>query len=141
MYMALMRVLREGTTTMGETVGHCNIPLLNDFFEDAFFDEMGLSGTFYRSPDSLTAFQSALDQIPWTPDLIMIFSGYDAHQDECGKDITNWTDREYELLTKRILDLARKASCPVLSVHGGGYKLSVTISAAVSHIQVLASYS
>jgi acetoin utilization deacetylase AcuC-like enzyme len=33
-----------------------------------------------------------------------------------------------------------KVSCPVLSSHGGGYRLPVTLSAAVSHVEVLASY-
>lgn len=140
MYMALQRVLKYGTTTMGEEVGHCNIPLLNEFFEDEFFEKMNLSGKFYRASESLPVFQAALDQIPWSPDLIFIFSGYDSHKDDCGKGITNWTDEEYKLLTKYVLELAGKASCPVLSVHGGGYKLAVTIPAAISHVEVLASY-
>lgn len=140
MYMALMRVVKDGTTTMAEEVGHCNIPLLNEFYEDEFFEKMNLSGKFYRASESLPVFQAALDQIPWTPDLIFIFSGYDSHKDDCGKGITNWTDEEYKLLTKYVLELARKASCPVLSVHGGGYKLAVTIPAAISHVEVLASY-
>jgi len=140
LYMGAVRVLRYGTTTMGEEVGHCNIPLLSQIYGDDFFERVGLGGKFYRAHESLRVFQSALQQIPWTPDLTFIFSGYDSHKDDCGKGITDWDSQEYKLLTRYVLELARNASCPVLSVHGGGYKLSVTISAAVSHVQVLASY-
>ena len=41
---------------------------------------------------------------------------------------------------KLVEELAKRASCPVLSVHVGGYKLPITISAAVSHVKVLANY-
>jgi acetoin utilization deacetylase AcuC-like enzyme len=67
------------------------------------------------------------------------FSGYDSHRDDCGKGITDWTDREFQHLTRLVLDLAQKASCPVLSCHGGGYQLPITVSAAIGHIKVLAS--
>jgi acetoin utilization deacetylase AcuC-like enzyme len=72
--------------------------------------------------------------------LIFIFSGYDAHKDDCGKGITDWINRDFKLLTRYVVELAKKASCPVLSTHGGGYKLSVAISAAVSHVEILANY-
>ncbi|HEC35066.1 MAG TPA: histone deacetylase [Anaerolineae bacterium] len=141
MYMALTRVMAKGTTTAGEEVGHCNIPLLNEFFENEFFEEMSLPGRFYRAAESLSVFGSALEQIPWIPDLIFIFSGYDSHKDDCGKGITNWTNQEYKTLTKYVIELAKRANCPILSVHGGGYKLPVTIPAAVSHVEVLAGGS
>jgi len=138
MYMALMRVMRDGTTTAGEKVGHCNIPLVNESYDDEFIEKMNLPGKLYRPSESLPAFQSALEQIPWTPDLIFIFSGYDSHKDDCGAGITNWSNQEYRLLTRYVIELAEKASCPVLSVHGGGYELPVTISAAISHVETLA---
>ena len=152
LYMGVMRVLKEGTTTKGEEVGHCNIPLLNQVFDDDFFERTAMSGKFYRVHQSLEVFQTALEQVPWMPDLIMtcwlssvdatnikmIFSGYDSHRDDCGKGITDWTNENYEVLTQYVLDLANEAGCPVLSVHGGGYKLPVTIPAAVSHVKVLA---
>jgi acetoin utilization deacetylase AcuC-like enzyme len=141
LYMASMRVLKYGTTTVGEEVGHRNIPLLNEFYEDDVFEQMeSLSGRFYRAPDSLVAFESVLGQIPWIPDLIFIFSGYDSHKDEGGKGITNWGNPEYRQLTRRVLNLAKETSCPVVSVHGGGYKLPVTVAAAASHVEVLATY-
>ena len=140
LYMALAGGLRYGTTTEGEKVGHCNIPLLNQFYDDNFAEEMNLSGRFYRASESLQIFRASLGQIPWTPGLILIFSGYDAHRDDCGAGITDWTNQDFKQLTRYVLELANEASCPVLSVHGGGYKLSVTVSAAVSHVEVLASY-
>jgi acetoin utilization deacetylase AcuC-like enzyme len=141
LYMASIGVLECGTTTMGNQVGQCNVPLLHKFFPDDSFEQMeSLSGKFYRASESLVAFRSALEQIPWQPDLITIFSGYDSHGDESGRGITDWGNQEYKLLTRYVLDLARQASCPVMSVHGGGYKLPVTIAATLSHVEVLASY-
>ena len=140
MYMAVMRVMKNGTTTAGEQVGHCNIPLLNEIYEDRFIEKMNLTGKFYRARESLPALQSALTHIPWTPDMILIFSGYDSHEDDCGKGITDWTDQEYVSLTQYVLDLAKQASCPVLSVPGGGYKLPTTISAAICHVEALAHF-
>lgn len=99
-----------------------------------------MDGKFYKSHESLNIFEEALLQIPWKPNLILIFSGYDSHQDDCGKGITNWTNQEFELLTLKVLELAKKSSTPVISSHAGGYKLPVTVSAALSHVEILASY-
>jgi acetoin utilization deacetylase AcuC-like enzyme len=139
-YMAKACGLKYGTTTMAEEVGHCNIPVLDQIFDDDFFESVGLGGRFYRACESLPAFRSALERIPWPPDLIFIFSGYDAHKDDCGKGITDWVNEDYRLLTQYVLELAQRSSSPVLSVHGGGYQLPVTISAAISHVEILASY-
>lgn len=139
LYMASVGVLRCGTTMAGEAVGQCNIPL-----RSAFFDELGaiatldLPGRFYGAAESLPAFRAALDRLPWTPDLIMIFSGYDSHRDDGGVGITNWTDQDYARLTGYVVTLAQRAQCPVLSVHGGGYDAGVTLSAVVRHVEVLA---
>jgi acetoin utilization deacetylase AcuC-like enzyme len=140
LYMALMKVLRNGTTTAGENAGHCNIPLLDKCYDDAAFEKLKLTGKFYRSHESLTVFHNALEELPWTPDLILIFSGYDSHKDDCGKDITDWSEAEYMLLTRYVLGLAKHAACPVLSVHGGGYNIQSTISSAIRHVDVLATY-
>jgi acetoin utilization deacetylase AcuC-like enzyme len=138
LYMATMRVLKSGATTMGEAVGHCNIPVLAAYYAEDDAEQIGLSGRLYRAHESLAAFRSALEHLPWSPDLIMIFSGYDSHRDDCGKDITNWMDHDFERLTQVVLDVALRAACPVLSVHGGGYTLPVTVSAAAAHVRVLA---
>jgi len=138
MYMASVRVMRSGTTTAGEKVGHCNIPLWNEFLERESLEKLGLPGEFYEAAESLPVFRSALDKLPWTPDLIMIFSGYDSHRDDCGAGITNWTNQEYKVLTEYVIELAERASSPILSVHGGGYNLPTTIPAAISHVEILA---
>lgn len=138
LYMAMACGLRYGTTTYGEEVGHCNIPLLDRVYGDDATKEMNLPGQFYRAPESLQAFRTALECVPWTPDLIFVFSGYDSHTDDCGEGITDWTNEDFRRLTRHVLDLAHRAACPVLSVHGGGYELPVTIPAAASHVEVLA---
>lgn len=139
MYMSFMRVIRQGTTVAGKEAGHCNIPLLDESFGNELAEKMGLHGIFYRADESLEIFQSSLEQIPWTPDMILIFSGYDSHKDDCGKGITNWTDEAYRILTRCVIEISKNANCPVLSVHGGGYILPVTINAALSHVEILQS--
>ncbi|MBW4566213.1 MAG: hypothetical protein KME32_35125 [Mojavia pulchra JT2-VF2] len=139
LYMAKASDLKAGTTTLGLAVGHRNIPLLPKNFPVEVLSKLGIDGEFYTSHESLNAFQEALAQIPWTPDLILIFSGYDSHQEDCGQGITDWNNQEFQLLTLKVLELAKKSSIPVLSSHGGGYKLPVTVSAALSHVEILAS--
>ncbi|KAF3883762.1 MULTISPECIES: histone deacetylase family protein [Nostocales] len=139
LYMAKASDLKAGTTTVGLAVGHCNIPLIPQNFAVEVLTKLGIDGKFYTSHESLNAFQEALLQIPWTPDLILIFSGYDSHQDDCGKGITDWTNQEFKLLTLKVLELAKESLIPVISTHGGGYKLPVTVSAALSHVEILAS--
>lgn len=140
LYMALASGLRYGTTQMGELLGHQNIPVLAKIFDDNFINQADWGGVFYRAEESLDVFSKALQKVPWLPDLILIFSGYDSHKDDQGNEITNWTNYDFETLTKLVLDFSYKASCPVLSVHGGGYNLPVTTSAACAHVEVLANY-
>lgn len=140
LYMAKASSLHNGTTTAALAVGHCNIPVLSDRFDDAFVTQLNLSGTFYRAAESVSVFEASLQNLPWTPDLICIFSGYDSHRDDCGKGITNWTNDDFVHLTQIVLDSAKVAGCPVLSVHGGGYKLPITVAAAVCHVNTLATY-
>jgi acetoin utilization deacetylase AcuC-like enzyme len=139
LYMSLTAGLQFGTTTAAEEVGQCNIPLLHDIFDDHFFAEINLTGKFYRASESLQVVQLALETLPWPPDLICVLSGYDSHKDDGGEGITDWTDQDYQTLTHMVLDLANNVNCPVLSAHGGGYTLPVAISAAVSHVEVLAT--
>jgi acetoin utilization deacetylase AcuC-like enzyme len=138
--MAKASDLSYGITTMAAKVGHCNIPLISEAITPDIIAKIGLDGEFYRSYESLSTFRTALDNLPWNPDLILIFSGYDSHRDDCGKGITNWTNKDFQQLTKYVLDLAKKISCPIISTHGGGYNTPVTISAALSHIEILANY-
>ena len=140
LYMAKAVGLHAGTTTAGATDGHCNIPVLSQVFEDHFFEQIGLSGHFYRAAQVAAVFERALAELPWQPDLICIFSGYDGHRDDCGRRITEWTEQDFGRLTRLVLDRAALARCPVLSVHGGGYQLPVTVASAICHIEVLATY-
>lgn len=140
LYMAKVSGLKYGTTALAEEVGHYNIPILHEIYEDDLFEELRLEGKFYRGHESLSLFKQAFDTIPWTPDLILIFSGYDSHRDDCGRGVTNWTNLEFRLLTEYVLEFAHRVSCPVLSTHGGGYRLAVTVSAAITHVDVLATY-
>src|SRR5215208_4734421 len=94
-----------GTTTAAATVGHCNIPLLHAVYDDSFGEQMRLSGQFYRAHESQRVFQEVLQQLPWQPDLICIFSGYDAHRDDCGKGISDWTNDDFRRLTQAVLDV------------------------------------
>lgn len=139
LYMALAAGLRGGMTPSGEALGHQNIPVLTKAFDDRFVAQAQWDGTFYRAEESLAAFRQALGKIPWQPDLVFIFSGYDAHREDQGRDITGWDDDDFERLTQDVREVAERAACPVVSVHGGGYNLPVTISAACRHVQALAS--
>ncbi len=140
LYMAVSQGIRYATSTQAEADGHCNIPILAESFDDDFFEQMNLDGSFYRSQDSLRVFAEAIENIPWQPDYLFLFSGYDAHINDQGRGVTNWTNDEYRSLTQMVLDLAKEADCPVLSVHGGGYNLSVAVEAATLHVEVLAEY-
>jgi acetoin utilization deacetylase AcuC-like enzyme len=139
LYMAKACGWHAGTTTAGAATGHCNIPILNERFDQTFPEQLGLPGVFYRAVEGFSAFQATLRSLPWQPDLLCIFSGYDAHQDDRGRRITNWTNDHFARLTREVLDCARRANAPTLSVHGGGYNLPVTVAAAVRHVEVLAT--
>jgi acetoin utilization deacetylase AcuC-like enzyme len=140
LYMAKASRLALGTTTAAEEAGHWNIPVLDQRFDGDVIGALGLSGRFYRGEESLVAVADALDALPWQPELICVFSGYDAHRDDCGRHVMGWDTADFGWLTRRVLDRAQQAGCPVLSVHGGGYKLPVTIAAATEHIRTLATY-
>lgn len=139
LYMSLQRVISLGTTAAAEETGHCNIPILNSEFSEEDWEQLALGGTYFRGQDAISVLQNKLEQLPWTPDVLMIFSGYDAHIDDCGREIQNWTNDDFKLLTKIAVNVAHRANCPILSVHGGGYQLAVTVSAALAHVDVLAN--
>lgn len=125
----------HGTTTYGEKSGNCNIPLLDQFFEDNFFEEMELPGKFYRANESISIFEEKISDLPWKPDLIFIFSGYDSHKNDCGAGITNWGNEDFKKLTRMVCNLSEKISAPIISCHGGGYTLDVAYEAALAHIE------
>ena len=140
LYMAKASDLKVGTTDAAKAVGHCNIPVISQSFPVEVLQEEGITGNFYYGYGIMNVFQEALENIPWKPNLVAIFSGYDSHKDDCGQDITGWTNDDFCKLTEITLDFAKKYECPVLSSHGGGYKLPVTVSAAIAHVRTLATY-
>ena len=139
-YMAKASDLKVGTTDAAEAVGHCNIPVITESFPIDLLQEEGITGKFYYGRESMDAFQQALEGVPWQPNLIAIFSGYDSHKDDCGERTTGWKNEDFCKLTEITLNFAQRSGCPVLSCHGGGYKLPVTVSAATAHIETLATY-
>jgi acetoin utilization deacetylase AcuC-like enzyme len=140
LYMAKASDLKVGTTTVAEAVGHCNIPIVSESFPVKVLESEGITGRFYCGHQSISTFEEALENLPWQPDLVAIFSGYDSHRDDCGKGITDWTNADFCKLTEIVLDFAKRCGCPVLSTHGGGYRLPVTVAAATSHVRTLATY-
>ncbi len=139
-YMAKASDLKAGTTDAAKVVGHCNIPIITKSFPVEVLHEEGITGEFYYGNQSINAFQQALENVPWQPDLIAIFSGYDSHKNDCGDGTTDWKNDDFCKLTEITLDFAKKHKCPILSSHGGGYKMPVTVSAAIAHINTLATY-
>lgn len=140
LYMAVSKGIRYATTAQAEKDGQCNIPILGESFDDHFYAQMQLEGQYYRAENSLEIFAKTLNTLPWQPDYLFLFSGYDAHIDDQGSGITNWTNDDYRTLTKIVLDVAKRAACPILSVHGGGYTLPVAVKAAECHVELLANY-
>ncbi len=139
LYMTFVRVVRDGTTEAAEAVGQCNIPVLDAEYGEMLVQSIALAGTTYRTQEVLPALQGKLDNLPFTPDMIFIFSGYDSHKDDCGNQITHWDNGDYQTLTQMVLDVAKRGSCPVISAHGGGYVPDVAISAALAHMETLAT--
>jgi acetoin utilization deacetylase AcuC-like enzyme len=137
LYMGKAAGWQSATVAGGQAIGHCNIPILHVRYDVSFIQSLNLPGPFFRGSESLSAFRQALGSVPWKPDLICIFSGYDGHREDCGRNITNWTDDDFAELTRAVLAVAEECSCPVLSVHGGGYQLPVTVSAALRHVETL----
>jgi acetoin utilization deacetylase AcuC-like enzyme len=138
LYMSLQRVVRQGTATAAALVGQCNIPILSKMFDDEAWTQLEIEGQYYRAEQSLSEFQMRLENLPWVPSIVLIFSGYDAHQQDCGRNIQDWLNEDFERLTISVLETAKQAGCPILSVHGGGYNLPVTVSAAIAHVKTLA---
>jgi acetoin utilization deacetylase AcuC-like enzyme len=138
LYMMKASKLSAGSVEGGRADGHCNIPVVHEVFDDAFARKAGLTSGFYRSHNCLARFEQALNELPFTPQLIFILAGADGHIEDCGKDITNWTCADFKSLTRLVLAAAQRANCPVLSVQGGGYNLPVTVATTVAHVEVLA---
>lgn len=138
LYMGAVGVLPQGTTIAAQEVGQCNIPVIGADFPDDFPARLGLPGRFYRQAEIRLALLEALESLPWTPDLVCIFSGYDGHREDQGGAVTEWIEADYAEMTREVLRVAKRARCPVLSMHGGGYRVETAVSSAAAHIEVLA---
>lgn len=140
LYMVFQRVMRLGLDSYARSVGHCNIPVVPTLFDDATVAKFELGDTYYRTDTCLAALQHELANLPFVPDLVFVFSGYDSHKNDVGTDTTAWVEDDYVFLTRMIVDLAQQASIPLIVTHGGGYKLEHTIPSAKAVIDTLLNY-
>ena len=139
LYMSMVRVTEDGTTSAAERDGHQNIPVLAQMYPDDFWLELGLEGRYIRGGQILPAFESALDQVPWRPDVVFVFAGFDGHIEDCGEGIQDWTEDDFEQLTRTVLRRARQWHVPILSAQGGGYNRHTAVASALRHVRTLAS--
>lgn len=143
LYMNKMEMTLRGYTTYGSKVGHCNIPVLNQFLGEAFYYEvMGdqFSGKLYDANNCLTAYREALENLPFSPDMIFIFDGHDSHCEDQGRGITDWTDKDFVFLTQTILEVSGKYHCPVISCPSGGYRQESLHRLTRLHLELMKNY-
>jgi acetoin utilization deacetylase AcuC-like enzyme len=138
-YMSMMEVHEFGTTTYAEKIQQCNIPVLDTIYDEKFLEDVGFSGEYCRHYDCKEKFIMELKKTPFTPDLIFIFSGFDAHIGDCGEGVTNWDDDDFRHLTNMVVAYA-KNRCPIISTTGGGYNLDSNLGAAKAHVDTLFQY-
>jgi acetoin utilization deacetylase AcuC-like enzyme len=138
LYMSMMDAILLGTSTYGKSVGHCNIPVLDlNYSDDFYYNELGLTGKIFRDTQCIKQFEVELNDLPFNPELIVIFDGHDSHKNDCGNEITNFSYDDFRTLIRIVKKVARKNSCPILSMPGGGYDISTTIQTALVHIEEL----
>jgi acetoin utilization deacetylase AcuC-like enzyme len=94
----------------------------------------------YHAGNCLEAYKSALENLPFTPDMIFIFDGHDSHTDDLGKEITDWKDDDFKFLAQAALDLAGKVGCPVISSPSGGYNTITLQRLNELHMAILEDY-
>ncbi len=145
MYMCKASSLQIGSTIYGESVGHINIPVVDSLYDDEFMKDPDtlkeFSGEYYRAEASKRIFNNTINSLDFQPDLIMIFDGHDSHKNDCGNDITDWVDEDFEDMTRMVIDLSIKHSCPILSMPGGGYnEINDIVDLAIKHVNVLNEY-
>jgi acetoin utilization deacetylase AcuC-like enzyme len=142
LYMGTQNAIKLGFTTYGERVGHCNIPVMNNNFGEKFYFETlagEFSGKLYSDKNCIETFANALEELPFTPDLILIFDGHDSHIDDLGKDITNWDDQAFTKLAELAFETAGKHHCPVISSPGGGYHVETLFRLTDLHLALLSA--
>jgi acetoin utilization deacetylase AcuC-like enzyme len=72
------------------------------------------------------------------PEMIFISAGFDAHrEDDLGQ--LGLVEADYEWITKRLVELARRhSSNRIVSCLEGGYVLSALARSVAAHVRVLA---
>ena len=138
LYMSSQRTILLGTSTYGEKVGHCNIPVLSyDFSEEFYYNELEMTGNIFRTHEVIPQFEQELNKLPFNPDIIIVFDGHDSHVKDCGKEITAFEYEDYRTLTKLIKRIATINNCPILSIPGGGYNHDTAVISALAHADEL----
>lgn len=141
LYMSMVNATEIGTTTFGESVGQVNIPILEKrFTSDFFYNDLKLTGDFFRGDQSIHQFRKSLDSLPYKPDLIVIFDGHDSHKLDCGGGVTDWENEDFDTLTKMVIDKSIDFKCPILSMPGGGYNMNTAVELSIRHADLLKNY-
>lgn len=139
LYMGMCDVIKYGTTTHGEQVGHINIPVLTDLWiKEDYNRELEIEGDVFEKENAIDVFKQSLDS-GFVPDMIMIFDGHDASELDCGKEAACWSDEDFSNLTKAVIDKSIEWDCPILSMPGGGY-VEHTIDLSIQHATLLSEY-
>ncbi|MBA4251837.1 MAG: histone deacetylase [Chlorobiaceae bacterium] len=73
----------------------------------------------------------------FSPDLIFISAGFDAHKDDPISEI-NLIENDYSEMTKYLRDIAEHKNIQIISVLEGGYNLDALSNSVNSHLRVLA---
>ncbi len=138
LYMSMVKSIELGTTVYSSSVGHCSIPVLDENYTDEFFhDELGLKGDVFRAENVMMQFRLALENLPFTPDMIFVFDGHDGHTLDCGKYVTKFEYEDFAMMTRAVIEISNKYNAPVISLPGGGYELDITVNSAAAHMSEL----
>ena len=142
LYMSLMRVTRLGSADYGKQVCHRNIPVMDRDYGAAFYRELGedFTGALFTAENCVAEFRSALESLPFEPDLVFIFDGHDAHREDLGRTVQCWRDKDFAALTKLVLDAAERWGCPVISSPGGDYRRETARRLTEQHLDLLGNY-
>jgi len=138
LYMSMVGSTLLGTSSYGSTVGQCNIPVLDENYTSEFFyKDLEMTGEYYRSETCINQFKQKLENLPFSPDLIIVFDGHDSHVDDCGTYTTKFNYEDFKELIKLLKDVSSKNSCPILSMPGGGYDFNITVNCSLLHVEEL----
>ncbi|MEA3445815.1 MAG: histone deacetylase [Bacteroidota bacterium] len=135
MYMAKASDITKSTTKYAQGENFCNIPVLDNSFSNEFYKDLGIGGKYFRTEGIFPALRDSLSKLPFYPDMIFVFAGYDGHKDDCGKGITNYSNEDFQKFIKIMLDFARPRNTPIIAIQGGGYNTETTVSASLQVIK------